>query len=109
MNPRILIVTFANTALPNIPHVMAGHAFGVSAHSQADSTHVYQIELPLGQELPDVFQRAILYPTGQISHGDHGPQAALLSWVLVRFMLDGKAINGEFYTKGGRAAAIART
>ena len=56
-----------------------------------------------------MFDRAILYPTGQVSHSDHGQQAALLSWVLVRFMLDGKAINGEFYTKGGRAAAAAST
>ena len=96
-----------NGVLPNIPHVMAGHAFGVSAHSQADSTHVYQIEMPPGQELPNVFDRAILYPTGQVSHSDHGQQAALLSWVLVRFVLDGKAVNGQFYTKGGRAAAIA--
>ena len=98
-----------NGVLPNILHVMPGHAFGVSAHSQADSVHIFQVEMPMGQELPDVFQRALLYPTGQISHADHGQQTALLSWVLVRFMLDGKAINGEFYTKGGRAAAAAST
>ena len=41
-----------NGVLPNILHVMPGHAFGVSAHSQADSMHVFQAELPMGQELP---------------------------------------------------------
>ena len=31
---------------------MAGHAFGVSAHSQADAMHIFQIEVPMGQSLP---------------------------------------------------------
>ena len=64
--------------------------------------HIFQIEVPLGQDLPTVLQRLILYPTGEISHADHGPRTALLSPVLVRFMLEGKAVNGEFYAPTSR-------
>ena len=59
----------------------------------------------MGQSLPTVFNRVIPYPTGEISHADHGPQTALLSPVLARFMLDGKAVNGTFYAKGANKPA----
>ena len=52
-----------------------------------------------------VFNRVIPYPTGEVSHADHGPQTALLSPVLARFMLDGKAVNGTFYAKGANKPA----
>ena len=38
--------------------------------------HIFQIEVPLGQDLPTVFQRVIPYPTGEVSHADHGPRTA---------------------------------
>ena len=67
--------------------------------------HIFQIEVPMGQSLPTVFNRVIPYPTGEVSHADHGPQTALLSPVLARFMLDGKAVNGTFYAKGANKPA----
>ena len=91
-----------NGVKPRIRHAMAGHAFGVSAHSQADAVHIFQVEVPLGQDLPAVFNRVIPYPTGEISHADHGTRTALLMPVLARFMLDGKSVNGEFYLKGAK-------